>query len=56
MPRKPLDPETQGKTAKLEVRVPAKLREAADAALREGETISQFVRAAMEVEVKRRKR
>lgn len=45
---------TDGVTAKMEVRVPAALRDAAEATLEEKETLSAFVREAMEREVKRR--
>jgi hypothetical protein len=47
---------TDGVTAKMEVRVPASLRDAAEATLdvAKKETLSAFVREAMEREVKRR--
>ena len=45
---------TEGTTAKMEVRVPAALRDAAAETLEEKETLSAFVREAMEREVKRR--
>lgn len=47
---------TDGVTAKMEVRVPAALRDAAEATLdvEKKETLSAFVREAMEREVKRR--
>ena len=55
MPRRPLDPQTEGTTDRMYVRVPVRLREAAERALRDGETLSQFVREAMEMLVKQRK-
>ena len=47
---------TDGATAKMEVRVPAALRDAAAQSLQEKETLSAFVRDAMAREVKRRSR
>ena len=55
MPRPTLGADaTEGTTAKMEVRVPATLRAAAAETLREKETLSAFVREAMEREVKLR--
>lgn len=55
MPRPKLGADaTDGVTAKMEVRVPAALRDAAAEMLQEKETLSAFVREAMEREVKRR--
>ena len=55
MPRPTLGAESKGGvTAKMEVRVPAALRDAAAETLQEKETLSAFVREAMEREVKRR--
>lgn len=57
MPRHSLGQnKTAGTTAKLEVRVPAETRAAAELVLRDGETLSDFVRAAMAAEVKRRRK
>ena len=57
MPRPTLGAEaTEGTTAKMEVRVPTALRDAAAETLQEKETLSAFVREAMEREVKRRMR
>ena len=49
---------TDGVTAKMEVRVPAALRDAAEATLdvERKETLSAFVRDAIEREVRRRKK
>lgn len=56
MPRKPLDSESQGTTAKMEVRVPESVRDAIRDVLEPQETQSQFVRLAIDREVKRRQR
>lgn len=57
MPRPKLGADaTEGTTAKMEVRVPAALRDSAAEMLQEKETLSAFVREAMEREVKRRKK
>lgn len=44
----------RGTTAKMEVRVPSELRAAANDALKEKETLSDFVRDAMQREIQRR--
>jgi DNA-binding CsgD family transcriptional regulator len=49
-----LDGPGHGQTAKMEVRVPAELRAAASESLKEKETLSDFVRAAMQREIQRR--
>lgn len=54
MARKPLDAATEGPTAKLEVRVPLAIREAAEATLEPGERLASFVRTAIVRETERR--
>ena len=55
MPRQKLGADAKdGVTAKMEVRVPTALRDSAAESLHEKETLSAFVREAMEREVKRR--
>ncbi len=51
-----LDGPGHGPTAKMEVRVPAELRAAANESLKEKETLSDFVRDAMQREIQRRSR